>query len=127
MKPFIPALMGPRGGLVVAPAEKASLLGSQFDRKQCREQFGTPLSCFPQSRSNSLAFRTFVLMRLLLNLDTYEVVDPLGVFPLFLNKVVDIIAPQNKAKFFVSSSIWDRFWSVVGPHPLIGKTSDPYQ
>ena len=77
----------------VAPAEKASLLGSQFDSKQCREQFGTPLSCFPQSRCNSLVFRTSVLLRLLLNLDTYGAVDPLGVFPLFLEKVADIIAP----------------------------------
>ena len=53
----IPALRGTGGGLVVAPAEKASLLGSQFDRKQCREQFVTALSCFAQSRYNSLHLR----------------------------------------------------------------------
>ena len=35
VKPFIPALRGPGGGLVVARAVKASLLGSQFDCKQC--------------------------------------------------------------------------------------------
>ena len=39
------------------------------------------------------AFRTSVLLRLLLDIDTYEGVDPLGVFPLFLKKVADIIAP----------------------------------
>ena len=39
--------------LGVAPAEKASLLGSQFDSKQCRVKFVIPLSCFPQSRCNS--------------------------------------------------------------------------
>ena len=39
---------------MVASAEKASLLGSQFDSKQSREQFVTTLSCFPQSRCNSL-------------------------------------------------------------------------
>ena len=43
VKPSIPALRGPRVGLVVA-AEKASLLGSQFDSKQCCEQFVSPLS-----------------------------------------------------------------------------------
>ena len=48
VKPFIPALREPGVGLVVAPAEKASLLGSQFDSKQCREQIVTPLFCFPQ-------------------------------------------------------------------------------
>ena len=89
MKPSIPALMGPGGGLVVAPAEKASLLGSQFDSKKCREQFVSHLSCFIQSRCNSFAFRTPVLLRLLLELDTYGGVDPLGLFPLFL-KIVEI-------------------------------------
>ena len=43
----IPALGEPGGGLVVAHAEKASLLGSQFESKQCREHFVAPLSCFP--------------------------------------------------------------------------------
>ena len=38
---------------VVAPREQGSLMGSQFDSKQCCEQFVTPLSCFKQSRCNS--------------------------------------------------------------------------
>ena len=50
-----------------------------------------PLSCFPQSRSNSLAFQTSVLLLPPLDLDTYGGVDPLGVFPLFLKKVADIL------------------------------------
>ena len=50
VKPSMPSLKGLGGGLVAAPAEKASLMGSQFDSKQCREQFGTPLPCFPHSR-----------------------------------------------------------------------------
>ena len=68
-KPSIPALRGPGGALVVSPAEKASLLGALFDSKQCSEQFVTPLSCFPRLVCNSLAFRTSVLRRLLLDLD----------------------------------------------------------
>ena len=79
---------------MVAPAEKDLLLGSQYDSKQCREQFVTPLSCFPQSRCNSLAFRTYVPLRLLLDLDTYGGVGPVGAFPRFLKKVADIIAPN---------------------------------
>ena len=78
---------------MVSSAEKASLLGSQFDSKQCREQFVTPLPCFPKSRCNSLAFRTSVLLCLFLDLDTYGGVDPLVVFPLFL-KVAAIVAPK---------------------------------
>ena len=93
VKPSILALRGPGGGLVEAPSEKTSLLGSQFDTKQYSEQFVTPL-CVPQSRCNSLAFRTSVLLRLLLDLDSYGGVDPLSVFPLFLMKVAAIIAPK---------------------------------
>ena len=99
MRPSSPALRGPEGGLVVAPAEKASLLSSPSDRKQCREQFVTPLSCFPQSRCNSLAFRSSVLLGLLLDLDTYGGVDPLGMFRLFLKKVTDIIARKTKHNY----------------------------
>ena len=94
VKLSIPALSGHGGGLVVAPAEKASILISQFDSKQCREQFVTPLSCFPLSGSNSLAFRTSALQRLLLDLDTHGGVDLFGVLPLYLKKVTDIIAPK---------------------------------
>ena len=57
VKPSIAALRGLGGGLVVAPAEKASLLGSQFDSKLC----------------NSLTFRTSVLLLLLLDLDSIGV------------------------------------------------------
>ena len=71
---------------MVARAEKASLLSSQLDSKQCREQFVSPLSCFPQPRCNSLAYRTPVLLRLLRDLDTYEGVDPLGEFPRPISK-----------------------------------------
>ena len=92
-------LRGPGLGLVVAPAEKASLPGSQFDSKQCREQFVTLLSCFPQSSCNSFPFLTPVLLHLLLDLDTYSGVDPLGVFPLFLKMVADIIAPKPNKVF----------------------------
>ena len=84
---------------MVAPSEKVSLLGSQFDSKQCCEQFVTPLSCFPQSRCNSLVFQTSVLLSLLHGLDMYGGVDPLGVYPLFLKKVVDIIVPKQSIFF----------------------------
>ena len=67
---------------------------AQFDSKQCREQFVTPLFCFPKSRCNSLALRTPVLLRLLIGLCTYGGVDSLGEFPLFLKMVEDIIAPK---------------------------------
>ena len=48
----------------------------------------------PQSSCHSLAFRTSVLLHLLLDLDTYGGVDPLAVFHLFLKKVADNIVPK---------------------------------
>ena len=83
----------PGGGLVVAPAEKTSLLGSKFDRNSVVSSLS--LLCLVSiSLGDFLGgdFWTSVLLRLLLDLDTYEGVDPLGVFPLFLKKVADIIA-----------------------------------
>ena len=81
---------------MVASAEQTSLLDSQFYSKQCREQFVTPLSCFPQSSCNSFAFRTLAL---LLDLDDGGGLDPLFVFPLFLKMVADIIAPKSSVIF----------------------------
>ena len=98
-KPSIPALRDPGGALVMSPAEKASLLGALFDNKQCCEQFVTHLSCFPRPVCNSLAFRTSVLRRLLLDFDSYGGVDPLGVFPLFFKMVADIVAPKLSVIF----------------------------
>ena len=99
VKPSIPALMGPGGGLVVASADKASLLGSQFDSKQCCEVFVTPVSNF-QSRCNSLAFRTPVLLRQLLDLETYVWgVDPIGSVSTFLKMVADVIVLRLRLNF----------------------------
>ena len=57
-------------------------------------------SCVVSSLSLlSLAFRTSVLLRLLVDLDTYGGVDLLGVFPLFLKNVVDIISPKLSIVF----------------------------
>ena len=84
--------------LVMVPVEKASFLGSQFESKQCREQFVTPLACFLRYRCNSLAFQTPVLLHLLL------ILAHLGVLiiwecPQFRKMVADIIAPKLSINF----------------------------
>ena len=84
---------------------RASLLGSTVDSKQCHEQFVTPLSCFPLSRCNSSAFRTPILLHLLLSLDTCGGVDSLGVFPLLLKMVADIICTKQSI-ISVGSNVW---------------------
>ena len=64
----------------MAPCERASLLGSQFNSKLCCEQFVTPLSCFLSlGVRNSFTFRISVLLCLLFDFDIYGGVDPLAV------------------------------------------------
>ena len=58
-------------------------------------------------------FRTAVILRLLLDLDTGDV-DPLGVFPLFLKMVADIIVPKLGI-IFRGPIRRDHFRSVGGP------------
>ena len=99
VKHSVPALRGSRDGLVVAPAEKASLLGSKFDSKHCCDQFVTPLSCFLQPRCKILWPSKLVVLCLLLDLDIFVGVDPLCVFPLFLKKVADIIVLKLSIMF----------------------------
>ena len=63
---------------------------------------------FPRAyRCNSLVFRTSVLLRLLLDLDTSGGVDHLGVFPQFLKNVADIVTPKLSIIFrrFISLGI----------------------
>ena len=46
-----------------------------------------------------MGFRTSVLRRLLLDLDSYDGVDPLGVFPIFFKMVADKVAPKLSVIF----------------------------
>ena len=95
-----------------------------------------PLFCFPESRCNYSAFLTSVLLCLLLDLDTYGGVYPLGVFPLFLKKVADTIAPKRIIIFrkLIRLGSFPECWRSANLtaipkllHPLVGKTTDPYQ
>ena len=74
------------GALVVDPVGKAQLLTTQFDGKQCRENFVLPSSCYPRPLCCSLAFRSSQVKRLLSDLDAGGRVDPLGVFRCYLRR-----------------------------------------
>ena len=70
---------------------KANLLSDYFDSKQSRE--AVDLTCHPSPSLTTFAFRPREVRRLLLDLDTYGGADPLGIFPLFLKRTADVIAP----------------------------------
>ena len=76
-------------------AGKADLLSDHFNSKQSREAVDLPLSCHPSlSGLTTFAFRLSKVRHLLLDLDPYGGTDPLGMFPLFLKRTADVIAPR---------------------------------
>ena len=74
---------------------KADLLSDHFDSKQSRECVDLPLSCRPSPSLTTFAFRSSEVSRLLLDLHPYGCSDPLGMFPLFIKRTADVMAPPS--------------------------------
>ena len=79
--------------LVCESVGKADLLSDHFDSKQSREAVDLPLTCHPSPSFTIFAFRSSKVRTLLLDLDPYGGTDPLGMFPLFLKRTADVMAP----------------------------------
>ena len=90
----IPPLVGPGGGLVVDPGEKAGLLSNHFDSKLSRAVLDLPPTCHPEPRLSAFAFRSREVFRLLCDLDAGGGVDPTGIFPLFFKNTAEFLAPK---------------------------------
>ena len=88
-----PPLVSEGGGLVCESVGKADLLLDHFHSKQSREAVDLPLTCHPSPSLTSFAFRSSEMRRLLLDLDPYGGTDQLGMFPLFLKRAADVMAP----------------------------------
>ena len=78
---------------------KADLLSDHFDSKQSREAVELPLTCPPSPSLTTFAFRPNEVRRLLLDKDTYGGTDTLGMFPLFLKRTADVMAPRLSVVF----------------------------
>ena len=65
------------------------LIGS----KQSRESVNLPLTCNPSPSFTSSEIWSIEVRRLLLDLDPYGDSDPFGMFPLFLKRTADVLAP----------------------------------
>ena len=89
----LPPLVSEGGGLVCESVAKAVLLSDHVDSKQSREAVDLPLTCHPSPSFTTFAFRSSEVRRLLLDLDPYGGTDPLGMFPLFLKRTADVMAP----------------------------------
>ena len=89
----MPPLVSEGGGLVCESVGKADLLSDYFDSKQSREAVDMSLTCHPSPSFTTFPFRSSEVRRLLLDLDPDEGTDPLGMFPLFLNRTAAVMAP----------------------------------
>ena len=58
-----------------------------------------PLTCHPSPGLTTFAFRSSEVRHLLLDLDPYGDTDPLGMFPLFLKRTADAMAPLLSVVF----------------------------
>ena len=97
----LPPLVNERGGLVSRSVGKADLLSDKFDRKQSRAAVDLLLTCHPSPSLTTFAFRSREVRRLLLDSDPYGGTDPLGMFPIFLKRTADVMAPRLSVVFRV--------------------------
>ena len=88
LSPSLPPLVSDGGGLVCELVVKADFLLDYFDSKQSREAVDPQLTCHPSPSFTTFAFRSSEVRRLLLDLDPYGGTDPLGMFPLFLKRML---------------------------------------
>ena len=72
---------------------KADLLSDHFDSKQSREAVDLPLTCHPSPSLTTFAFRSREVRPLLLDFNPYGGTNQLGMFPLFLKRTADVMAP----------------------------------
>ena len=88
----LPPLVSEGGGLVYESIGKADLLSDHFE--QSSEAVDLPLTCHPSPSLTTFAFRSRGVRRLLLDLDPQGDTDPLGMFPIFLKRTADVMAPR---------------------------------
>ena len=95
----LPPLVGPGGGLVCESLGKADLLSDHFDSKQSRQSVDLLVTCHPSPSLITFAFRSSEVKRLLLDLDPDDGTDHLDMFPLFLKRSADVLAPRFSVVF----------------------------
>ena len=90
----LPPLIGACDGLVCESVGKADMLSANFNGKQSRNPVDLSSTCHPSHSLTTFAFRSREVKRLLLDLDSYGGTDLLGMFPLFLKKTAEVLAPR---------------------------------
>ena len=95
----LPPLVSEGGGLVCESVGKTDQLSDHFDSMQSRETVDLPFTCHPSPSLTTFAFRSSEVIRLLLDFDPYGGTNPMGMFPTFLKRPVDVMAPHLSIVF----------------------------
>ena len=80
--------------LISEPKAKAEILSQFLDEKQCKDKISVPLSCHPEPKLMSIAFRSRDLCKILSYLDEHGGTYPDGIFPMFLKKTYKEMSPK---------------------------------
>ena len=75
------------------------MLSVHFDGKQFRDPVDLPSAFHPSQSLTTFAIRLREVKRLLLNLDSYGRAETLGMFPLFMKRAADVLAPRLAVVF----------------------------
>ena len=92
-------LVSESGGLSCESVGKDDLLSDHFDSKQSKQAVDLPLTCHPSPSLTIFAIRSKEVRRFLLDLDLFGGTDRLGMFPLFLERTADVMAPRLSVVF----------------------------
>ena len=76
------------------------LISDHFDGMLPRESADLMLPHRQSPRFTTFAFRSSEVMRLLLDLDPYGGTDSLGLFPIFLKRTANVLAPRLSVLFW---------------------------
>ena len=122
----MPPLITSNGTVTNSPQERCELLSDVFRSKQSDQILDLPPTCFPEVSFSSFAFRSKAVFNILSDLDSYGGVDPNGVFPLFLKKSANFLAPKLSVIFrnLIRTGDFPSAWRTANVTP-IPKTSPP--
>ena len=95
----LPPLSKSDGSISHSSKDKADLLASLFNSKQCSDEVVLPSSCFPSVKMSSAAFKSSELVKYLNDLDSFGGCDPLGFLPVFFKNVAPSLAPKLAVVF----------------------------
>ena len=107
---------------------KADLLSDHFDSKQSRESVDLLVTCHPSPSLITFAFRSSEVKCLLLDLDPYGGTDHLGMFPLFLKRTADVLAPSRSVVFrrLLRLGSFPACWRQANVTPILKGPSSSY-